>query len=142
MAKFNQGGQWTITGSEDTLLFKTGEKRHSGKGPVIEKKKVDPDSEEAKQFFNDLAKSILSGSKENGFRQATDQELFGGLVVSEEQLQKAEDDWNNQLNGFYKEAAKPLEKQDSVDNAEWGSGKSFNDSLAPEELEKRNKHIG
>jgi hypothetical protein len=142
MAKFNQGGQWTITGSEDTLLFKTGEKRHSGKGPVTEKKKVDPDSEEGKKFFSDLSKSILSGSKTNGFRQATDQELFGGLVVSEEQVQKAEQEWDNQLNGFYEEAAKPLGKQDPKDNAEWGSGKSFNDDLASEELEKRNKHIG
>ena len=62
MAKFNQGGQWTITGSEDTLLFKTGEKQHSGKNELIERKKVDPNSEEAKQFFDELAKSILSGA--------------------------------------------------------------------------------
>ena len=138
MAKFNQGGQWTITGSEDTLLFKTGEKRHSGKNELIERKKVDPNSEEAKRFFDELAKSILSGAP----KQPTDERLFGHLVVSEEQVQKAEQEWNDKLNGFYEEAAKPLEKQDSMKNTEWGSGKSFNDSLAPEELEKRNKHIG
>lgn len=142
MATFNKNGQWVLTGNEDSLLFKTGERKQAGKGELIECKKVDPNSEEAKQYFAELAKSILAGSRQNGFRQATDEELFGHLVVSEEQVQKAEQDWNNQINDFYKEASKPLEKQDSRENLDWGSGKSFNDSLTPEELAERNKHIG
>jgi hypothetical protein len=138
MAKFNQGGQWSLTGDENTLLFKTGEKRQAGKNEVIERRKVDPNSEEAKKLFEALAKAIVSGAP----KQPTNEELFGHLVVSEESLQKAEDDWNNKINDFYTEAAKPLEKQDSRENLDWGNGKSFNDSLSPEELEERKNHIG
>jgi len=136
--KVNQSGQWSLSGSENTLLFKTCEKSQAGKNDVIERRKIDPDSEEAKQIFSDFAKSIVKGTP----KQPTDQEMFGHLTVSEEQLQKAEDEWNGKLNGFYEEAAKPLEKRDSTENSSWGNGKSFNESLEEEELQKRNMHIG
>jgi hypothetical protein len=138
MAKFNQGGQWSLTGDEDTLLFKTGEKRQAGKNEVIERRKVDPNSEEAKKLFEALAKAIVKDTP----KQPTNEELFGHLVVPEEKLQKAEEEWQNKIGDFYKEAAKPLEKQDSRENLDWGNGGSFNDSLTPEELAERNKHIG
>jgi hypothetical protein len=40
-------------------------------------------------------------------RQPTDQELFGHLVPSEDQLQKAEHQWNNRMN-WLEEAVKPI----------------------------------
>jgi hypothetical protein len=142
MAVFNRNGQWSLTGNEENLLFKTGGRKSSGVEALPERRSIDTSSEEAEQYFAQLAKSALIGSKQSGLRQATDEELFDHLVVSEEQVQKAEQDWNNQINDFYTEATKPLEKQDSKENLDWGNGRSFNDSLTPEELAKRNRHIG
>ena len=137
MMKVSQNGQWSLAGSEDTLLFKTGENQPAGQNEVIERRKVDPNSEEGKKIFADFAKSIIDSTP----KQPTDEEMFGYLTVSEEQLQKAEDEWNGRLGGFYEAAAEPLEKQDSKENLEWGSCKSFNDDIEEEELQKRNMHV-
>ena len=56
----------------------------------------------------------------HGWRQPTDQELFGHLVVSEEELKKRENDWNNKFNDFLKGVVKPVEDQKSPTNQEWG----------------------
>lgn len=70
--------------------------------------------------------------------QATDEELFGHLVVSEEQLKKAEAEYENKLNKWYAEANKNVDNKD----IEWGQGKSFNSTLTEEERLKRNMHLG
>lgn len=135
--KVSSNGQWSLLGSEDTLLFKTSEKQQAGKNEVIERKKIDPNGEEAKAIFDKFAKAIINDTP----RQPTDEQMFGHLVVSEEQVQKAEQAWNGVFNKFYDSSAEPLEKQDSIDNLEWGNGKSFNDSIEEEELQKRNMHV-
>ena len=70
--------------------------------------------------------------------QASDEELFGHLVRTEEQIKKAEAEYQDKLNKWYSEANK------FVDNKEedWGDGKSFNSTLTEEERLRRNMHIG
>jgi len=137
MMKVNQNGQWSLSGSEDTLLFKTGEKLQAGKNEVIEKVKIDPNSKEAKKYFNDLAKAIVKDTP----KQPTDEEMFGHLAVSEEQIQKAEQAWNGTFKKHFEGNTTPIEDQDSMENRNWGNGKSFNDMVEEEELQKRNMHI-
>jgi hypothetical protein len=127
---YNKGGQWSLSGTEDNLLFKTGEKKDSGKPEITENRKVDPDSEEAKAIFDKLAKAILDGTP----KQPTDEEMFGHLVVTEEQVKKAEQDWENKIGNGYNEASKPIDP--NHDSREWGECKSFKDRLTEEELNK------
>lgn len=42
MTTYNNNGQWTLSGDEDTLLFKTNEQKNSGKLEVEERKKSRP----------------------------------------------------------------------------------------------------
>jgi uncharacterized membrane-anchored protein YhcB (DUF1043 family) len=70
--------------------------------------------------------------------QATDQQLFGHLVRSEEQIKKTEEEYQDKLNKWYAEANKNIDNQEM----EWADGKSFNDSLTEEERLKRNMHLG
>lgn len=136
--KINSNGQWSLFGNEDSLLFKTSEKRQAGKNKVIKRKKVDPNSKEGEAIFSEFAKSIVRDTP----KQPTDEEMFGHLVVSEEQIEKAEEDWNNTLNKHFDGQKTPVEDQDSAENRNWGNGKSFNESLEEEELQKRNIYIG
>jgi hypothetical protein len=70
--------------------------------------------------------------------QATDEELFGHLVRTEEQIKKAETEYENKLNKWYAEANKNIDNQE----IEWGEGKSFNSTLTEQERLKRNMHLG
>lgn len=74
-----------------------------------------------------------------GTRQATDEELFGHLVKSEEEIKKAERDWGNTINDFYKEASRPVEEQPKDS---WTGRGSYMDELTEEERAKWNLHIG
>lgn len=70
--------------------------------------------------------------------QATDQELFGHLIKTEEQIKKTQEEYENKLNNWYSEANKNIDNEDS----EWGDGKSFNSTLTEEERLRRNMHLG
>lgn len=70
--------------------------------------------------------------------QATDEQLFGHLVRTEEQIKKAEAEYQDKLNKWYSEANKFIDNKDE----DWGDGKSFNSTLTEEERLKRNMHIG
>ncbi len=70
--------------------------------------------------------------------QATDEELFGHLVKTKEQIEKAEIEYEDKLNKWYTEANKNVDNQE----IEWASGKSFNESLTEQERLKRNMHLG
>ena len=81
------------------------------------------------------AEFILRGFLQKGLRQATDEELFGHLVPSEEQIKKAEHWYENGMNEAFKEMQKPVDNQEQ----EWGSGKMIDwDSLTEEEKAERN----
>lgn len=96
-------------------------------------KKVDPESEEAKAIFEEFAKSIINDTP----KQPTNEELFGHLTITEEQVKKAEQEWDNKFQSGYKEAVKPIDP--NHEDREWGMRKSFVDNLSPEELKKYNK---
>jgi hypothetical protein len=90
--------------------------------------------------INSLAKSIIEGVP----RQPSNEELFGNLVVSKEELAAKEAKWKN---GFHNanELYKPIDhlnKSKKDIDASWGSGKSFNSYLSKEELKERNSYIG
>lgn len=56
--------------------------------------------------------------------QPTDEELFGQMVVSEEQVQKAESNYANSINNFYAEASKPISQRFASEEEElayWNS---------------------
>lgn len=74
----------------------------------------------------EIRKAILSGAP----RQPTDEEMFGHLVVTEEQVQKAQKEWDNKLNDWYAAVNKPVDKQDNP--WEFGRG-SIMDELSEEE---------
>lgn len=73
-------------------------------------------------------------------RQATDEELFGHLVVSEEELEKSEIEWKEKIQKWYEEARKPIQQKPD-DLKAWANGRSFNDSLTEEELDERNRYV-
>lgn len=85
-----------------------------------------------------IAKAILA----NAPKQPTDEEMFGHLVVSQEQIDKAKEDFDNKITNFFKEAQKQLTGQTEVPDEEWANGTSFNSMLSKEELAKRNMHLG
>jgi hypothetical protein len=83
------------------------------------------------------ANKIITGFLSKGIAQATDEQLFGHLVVSEEQIKKSEEDWTNTFNNFFNQVNKNV---DNIDH-EWGDGKSFNSKLSEQELAARNSFI-
>ena len=88
-----------------------------------------PDWNKEEESLNKSAKIKL---------QATDEELFGHLVKSEEELKKAEEDYNNKLNKWFKEVNNNIDNKKS----DWASGKSFNSTLTEQERLSRNMHLG
>ena len=100
--------------------------------PVLKKGEVPrkPSNEE-------IAKAILNNAAEKG-RQPTDEQLFGHLVPTEEQIKQAQEEWENKLTKSLTmpNIGKSLDEED-----DWGNGKSFNSSLSREESLKRNMHL-
>lgn len=80
----------------------------------------------------EITKAIMHGTNQKGVRQATDEELFGHLVVSEEQVKKAEAEWDNTFNGFYEEANKPVTGDTA---AEWNGREPLTKGMSEKELE-------
>jgi isochorismate hydrolase len=62
----------------------------------------------------ELAKALFAKMAGPVGRQPTDQEMFGHLVPSEDQVKAAEDQWSNGLNKFFNEVRKPIEKQSAL----------------------------
>ena len=71
-------------------------------------------SNEDDKRAQDLARMLLAKMAGPTKRQPTDQELFGHLVPSEDQVKAAEDQWANGLNKFFNEVKKPIEKQSAT----------------------------
>ena len=139
MARFNQWGQWSLDGDEKDLMFKTAEKRTKEAKPEELSKGKDIIGE---QFANmDMSNKVdRNGNK----LQPTDEELFGHLVVSKEQLEKKEQEWRDTFNKHFRgsgENVDHLNKSEKLD-FEWEDGKSFNDYLSEKEVSERNKIVG
>jgi len=97
--------------------------------PVLKKGEVPhkPSNEE-------ITKAILAGAP----KQPTDQEMFGQFEVTEEQAQKAQEEWENRIN---KSLTLPNVGKSLDEDEDWGNGKSFNSSLSRDEVLRRNMHL-
>jgi len=113
--------------------------QHGGKqGGVDPLNKAEPKNKKGEEPYKPTNEEIAKAIMHNAPKQPTDEEMFGHLVVPEEQLEKAEKEWGNKLQGFYDAATTPINK--SNQDSDWGSGKSFNSTLSEKERFKRNMH--
>jgi hypothetical protein len=109
-------------------LYKTGHVEQSPEAEALSKaitpgKGADVISQ---QFNEALSKPMES------VPQPTNEQLFGHLVTSPEQLEKMEKTWDNRFNDFFSEVRKPVETQ-SADKS-WGSrGPIWEETLTEEE---------
>jgi hypothetical protein len=75
----------------------------------------------AQNLANLLQKNNILGTRPVP-RQPTDEEMFGALVPSEEQVQKAEKQWSGSFNNWLAEAQKPINsrfKSQEEEEAYW-----------------------
>ena len=80
-------------------------------------------------------------------KQPTDEQVFGHLVKTEEQVQTEKTHWENGVKRSMIEASKPIDQLNkSTVKAAWSYGKSFNsllkDELSEKEILERNSYIG
>jgi len=87
----------------------------------------------------EIASYILKGTQTGGQAQWKDSEHLSKEIVSQEQAEELQKNWNNSINDFYKVANKPVNPNSKESN--WGSGKSFNSTLTEEERFKRNMDV-
>lgn len=115
---------WTDLYKGETRLPEDSRSRPLGyTGPTLKKGEIPrkPSNEE-------IAKAILEGAP----KQPTDEQMFGHLVVTEEQAKAAEDAYNNMFTDFFKQVQAPIEKQNL--NKSWGSrGPIWEETLSEEE---------
>lgn len=93
---------------------------------------------------SDLFKSINFGNLpviQDAPRQPTNEEMFGHLVVSAEEITKKEENWKNRMQKTANALYQPIDhlNKSAVSDKSWGTGKSFNSMLSEEELKERNK---
>lgn len=141
MARYNWGGQWTLQKNDEDLMFpKKEEKSH----PLAKDFECDGGTKLKKGEVphKPTNEEITTAILKNAPKQPTDEEMFGHLVPTEDQIKKAEEQWEDVFKNHFNQLKEPLEKQDSKDNIEWGNGKSFNSTLSPKELKARNSYSG
>jgi hypothetical protein len=65
------------------------------------------------------------------------------MLPTEEQIKKAEYEWENRFNIHLRGLSKPIDhlNKSKIDDRKWGQGKSFNDMLTEEEVLVRNRCI-
>ncbi len=85
----------------------------------------------------EIAGYILKGMENESLGGWKDEDYLHKEVVSQEQAEQLQKDWDNKLDNFYKTAQTPVvpEKEQKL---EWGDGASFNDTLTEEERLNRN----
>lgn len=75
-------------------------------------------------------------------QQPTDEQLFGHLVVTEEDEARFEEEYQTRISKMYtmpENSEQYLKKHEGEPEQEWKDGMSFNDMLSPEEVKKRNR---
>ena len=108
----------------------------SGKEGVDPLNKAEKRLKEGEVPYRPTDKEISDAIMYGASSQPTDEEMFGGGVVTEEMVQKAQAEWDNRMNKSLTHVNIGEE-----DDGEWANGESFNKSLSPEELAKRNMHV-
>jgi len=76
-----------------------------------------------------------------GVRQATDEELFGHLVMTEEQIAELERQYQEKINDFYKAARAPIGDGSQVKKDDWANGKSYNEQMELTEEERQDRNM-
>lgn len=97
------------------------------------KKRIKDDEIPVMPSNEEIAKTIMHGTDKVGVRQATDEELFGHLVVTEEMAKAAQEEWDNKFNAFYEEANKPITSDTA---SEWNGREPLTKGMSEEELAK------
>lgn len=114
-----------------------------GVDPLNKAKPVNAPGEVPRKPTDDeIASYILKGADAQGVGQWRDEDHLHKEVVSQEEAEQLQKSWENVFNDHFAQLDKPVEDQLSKDNQEWGSGKSFNDSLTEEERLRRNMFTG
>ena len=109
-----------------------------GVDPLNKAKPINaPGEVPAKPSNEEVASYVLKGAN----NQWKDSEHLHKEIVSQEQAEQLQKDWQNSLNNFYKAAQAPTVPEVKQE-LEWGDGKSFNESLTEEERLKRNMYTG
>lgn len=142
MAKFNSWGQWALEKSDTKVST----------GPQISGPKVSTGTDKTEglkgaDLVKMMAQQIATGSLPiagpKPAPQPTNEQMFGHLVKSEEEIQATEDKWNSGNAAVMRELSKPVDHLvKSQIEGSWGNGKSFNSMLSKEELAKRNREVG
>lgn len=109
------------------------------------KEGVDPLNKSEKRLkegevpYRPTDEEIRAAVMRNAQRQPTDEEMFGHLVPTEEQVQKAEDDWDTTFTGWY-EAAQEDAFDEGDTAAEWNGREPLTKGMSEEELAKWRMH--
>ena len=111
-----------------------------GVDPLNKAKPVNAPGEIPRKPSNEeIASYILKGLDSEHVGQWKDENHLHKEVVTQEQAEQLQSDWENALDNFYKAAQAPVVPQDEQ-KLEWGDGGSFNDTLTEEERLKRNMY--
>ena len=100
--------------------------------PILAKGEVPP-----RPSNEEVAAYILKGAD----LQWKDKDHLHKEIVSQDQADQLQKDWDNKLNNIYEAAQTPIIPKEEQ-TKEWGSGESFNKSLTDEERIKRNMYTG
>ena len=98
-------------------LYKNEHEDSSAESEILDFAKSFQDGEENKAA-QVLAKMMDSKAMLGSKLQATDQELFGHLVVSEDTAKRADSNWNNSISNWLSEATKPINSRFSSEQEE------------------------
>jgi len=134
--ELNKSNNYTHT---PTVLW-AADQHGGGKQGVDPLNKAKPRLEKGEVPYRPTDEEISNTILHNAPKQPTDLEMFGHLLVTEEELQKKEADWENKVQKNISDLNEPINSDNQEE--EWGTCKSFNESLSDEERYKRNMFTG
>lgn len=124
-------------------LYKTGknlEPEHPLSKPIKEGLKAE---EHVQEFGKTIAQEVVDGFKEDGIRQPTDEEMFGGLVKTEEEIREmkaaAKKQWDEKLHAYNDWKPAKVVRAHNHDPDSWGTGEPILSREEREELAKANR---
>jgi hypothetical protein len=140
--KWNKLGQWTLGADGGGNRLIQGMPHTAQVSHRFEKTSgstgADTASEAIQQIMQNKLPEINKGMK----LQPTNEEMFGHLVITEEEIKKQEEAWHNRFASL-SHGKKPIDvlNKSAVSNREWKTGTSFNSMLTEEELRERSKSV-
>jgi hypothetical protein len=115
--------------------------KQGGVDPLNKARKINEDGEIPRKPSNEeISEYILKGMDQPNLGQWKDSEHLHKEIVSQAQADELQKNWENTVQNFYEAAYAPVNKYSQEED--WGTGKSFNDSLTKEERLKRNMFTG